>query len=782
MNLIDILNTEIYPRLYENINSILPEFNFILKSGHYVATSTNKIDGSTGKKEKVYIYANNPAYIIDYTRGTTSIWNYISKKYNLDNQTTLKFLAEKAGYELPKLKKEDTESYLKEAKIYQAWEDVCQFCKQKLETQTSYLHYLTETRKFTKENIEFMEFGFLPSQKELFEYLTTLNFEKDIIDKIKLHPSIGKTHCLILPYRDNFGKCIGIIARAISNNEPKYIYSTGLEKKSTLFGLSSFYGDTLVVVEGIIDALIVKSKGYSNIVALGGTRLTEEQIEIIKRRGIKKLIFCLDNDEAGKKATIDNALSILEKDIKIELFASDLPEKYKDIDEYLQENDIKKAEESFNNSILICKFIANSIQKKLVLAKNDIDLINILKNIEDVILYFNKRDLSIFVNTISDILQAHNIDKNAIMETIEKLHTEKLYKKEKEKSLSEINNLIKKESWNEAVNLLQSLNNFSSINETIYPISSENDINKSFSVKPFAIETNIVFEKENLSIPTGALTIIAAPTNHGKTTMLINLGLDILKKHKNKKVYFFSYEEAAEHIAIKFLNTHCNLLLSNNNRRSLEYLYTSKEDGFKYIISETRSEFIDKKQDFFKNFIENGRLNIIYSDKKINELTKIISNLDLENSIIIIDYIQLMSFGGDSKYISRQEELKKICLALKDVAVSTGLPIILAAQFNREVKQEDQLSPVAIGEAGDIERVANLIIGMWNRSFNSWDKDAKKNAKQTEFTSSSVRTKSELYLKILKNRDGRANLDNVFTMDGNTGCIAFDTENKSTPL
>ena len=44
----------------------------------------------------------------------------------------------------------------------------------------------------------------------------------------------------------------------------------------------------------------------------------------------------------------------------------------------------------------------------------------------------------------------------------------------------------------------------------------------------------------NLVIPGGAITIVAAPTSHGKTATLINFSLGVLEHHLNKNVYFFT--------------------------------------------------------------------------------------------------------------------------------------------------------------------------------------------------------------------------------------------------
>ena len=57
-------------------------------------------------------------------------------------------------------------------------------------------------------------------------------------------------------------------------------------------------------------------------------------------------------------------------------------------------------------------------------------------------------------------------------------------------------------------------------------------------------------------------------------------------------------------------------------------------------------------------------------------------------------------------------------MQIKAAAVDTGLPLVFAAQYNREVTVESHTHDYTkIREAGDIEHVAALILGLWNREF-----------------------------------------------------------------
>ena len=195
----------------------------------------------------------------------------------------------------------------------------------------------------------------------------------------------------------------------------------------------------------------------------------------------------------------------------------------------------------------------------------------------------------------------------------------------------------------------------------------------------------------DLIIPGGAITILAAPTSHGKTASLINFSLGALNRHHNKNIYFFTYEESASSILCLFLNTWIGKELSKNNRESIKSHF--RNNNVEHIKSEMRQDFIKDKKAFFENLIDNGRLKVFYSEKSVEELISIINFLKLNDQnigMICIDYMQFLRLCKRNTG-SRQEELKDICLKLKDCAVETGLPILLAAQFNRTVVAEADL-------------------------------------------------------------------------------------------
>lgn len=283
-----------------------------------------------------------------------------------------------------------------------------------------------------------------------------------------------------------------------------------------------------------------------------------------------------------------------------------------------------------------------------------------------------------------------------------------------------------------------------------------------------------------LKLPGGAISILAGPTSHGKTTQLINFSLGTLNDptQSDKSVYFFSYEESRSSIVSLFLNTYIGEYLSANNRESIKSYF--RIDDMRFMTSEGRPRaiFRDKKDAFFRELIKTGRLNIFYSEFSAQELVAAIRFLKKNTNVglVCVDYMQLLKLGSGSFSGSRQEELKQVCLLLKDCAVETGLPILLAAQFSRQVTCEADLSPIYISEAGDIERVANLILGFWNRNFEGFSREGNigKNGKK-------IPKESSIYMEILKGRETGSGHSEVFDFDGNSGKLKNQSKNISKP-
>jgi replicative DNA helicase len=279
------------------------------------------------------------------------------------------------------------------------------------------------------------------------------------------------------------------------------------------------------------------------------------------------------------------------------------------------------------------------------------------------------------------------------------------------------------------------------------------------------VKTGFTIGDVDLKLPGGALSVIALPTGHGKTTFLINATLGVLKNQPDTCAYFFSYEECTSSIVKYFLNTFIGEDLSKNNRDSIQSYF--RDGKLDFIVEKKRDTFKTGKDSFFNSLIDSGKLRIFYTDMTVEELIGAIRFLKKETNVglICIDYIQCLKLMKPIQG-SRQEQLKEISLLLKDVAVETGIPILLGAQFNRQVVCEADISPTNIREAADIEQIASLLIGGWNRNYAGFSREGNKDK-----TGKPVSIESTLYLEIMKGRGIGNGHKSVMNFNGNTGKI-----------
>ena len=315
--------------------------------------------------------------------------------------------------------------------------------------------------------------------------------------------------------------------------------------------------------------------------------------------------------------------------------------------------------------------------------------------------------------------------------------------------------------------------------------TSEAQIIEDLKTSPRDLNTGYTISGNELLLPGKAITIFAGATGHGKTVFSINTTINVATAYPDSKFIFFTYEENATAILQYFLNTYVDIELNNSsydksNRRLIkDYLKTGSTQ---FINPRALDFFIAKKEEFFKTYIETGRILVKYVDYNSKELELAIRYLhEKEPNIggVFIDYFQLLNLPGETKRAerinNRQEELKEICQALKRVAIDTGLPLCLGAQFNRDVTDLMKLHPTKIGEAGDIERIVNTLVGLWDISKNTVDKETTKGEKSeiARRIGEDVmeRGLTGMYVELLKSRDLPTGSYELLDYNGKTGKI-----------
>jgi len=792
-NITEWIKTELYPSLFESIDRAFPEHNFKPHLGGWRSKTYLTGDPHKDRVDKTIISKKAPGYILEQGGEILSLVDYVIRRDNVEFIQAVKTLADVVGLQLPNgdLNQEDYKRYKEQATILEDCNSYFVYC---LENSTgadevrAYLSY----RGYSDEEVKDMELGYIPDQDKLFKYLETKGHSKELIDEVvKLNKGIGSTHKLTIPYRSG-GSLKGFVVRTVVNAEPKYLVSTGLKRGESFFNILPLKGDKdLVIVEGYLDALISEVKGVGNVVALGGAKITVDQVKDAIKRGAKSFTLCLDTDNAGKEG-ISQAVDIILQEGVDRVYIVNLPDLgggKTDPDSLIKERGVEEFKKALSEAIPYYQFKLQEIINKYGELERDNEgltpkqIDSLLDEVVETSSRINSpvdRDRFKTLFTSFPPIKELGVTEESLSITVDRLTSSR----DKEAQSQELSKLLKQatdlQSKGETSQALEILENkvkevklkdkateFSSL---LLPIK-ENEIRDRQTNKPTSVKTGITIGGEELLLPSGAISIIALPTSHGKTSITINLALNVTEAYPDKEVYLFSFEEDKDNILMKTLNTYLDEdKLSSNNRRSIQSYFST--GSTEYIKTEIRDYFIENKDKFFKELIETRRLNIHYTAYDSDSLNEAIRYLhkNANPGAIFIDYMQLLhkGQGGKNKYNSRQEELKQICLDLKDVAVETGLPIILGAQFNREVTTPTNLHATKIGEAGDIERIANLIIGGWNGNFKPLTGTA---GEVNEINNKGMCSDNTLFFKILKNRDGAVGLEQSLEFNGNTGKV-----------
>lgn len=804
------VDRELYPTLFNKMDAILPEFDFIRRGNSWQSNNKLKVNGDTGsEKGKVYIYANNPGVIIDYRLDPTSITKYLMRtgRSYIDIITGL---SREANLTPPISENYDPEEYESRQRKQTLTELCNSFFISSLHTNkdaSDTMEYL-KSRGYTVGETKLMEIGYLPSQNELIHHLQTKGYSKDQLEEvIKLDYRLGATHKLTIPFRSG-GTLKGFKFRATSPGAtPKYINSKDLDVNGGFFNLLSIKGDKdITIVEGELDALNATVKGIDNVVAIGSKSIAKSQIKDAIQRGAKKITICLDTDpgkEEETRSTINRAIDlILEEDFKA-VFVANLGTnngEKNDPDTLIQDKGIEALEEALNGSRVLPYYLYKieailqqygEIEQREKRSLNEKEIEELIDEIVATALTIKdpihrERYENKFKN--APITEALGITESSINEAIRRLDRAKVEEEtlhELEELHRDIKEATSKGDTEEAFRLLKKAQNIetksrASDSEQLFkPITEEWIIDEILNRPPSLYSGyTIGYDNETgealpLELPSSAITTIAGPTNHGKTTLLVNLALNVLENHPEKDIYYLSFEETKIDIFMRMLNTYIGKnhpeLISNNPRKSIDYYYKNNGDATMFKASKVE-DFTRVKDSFMNELILSRRLNIEHKELDCESLCSAIRAIKKDNpraGAIFIDYIQLINLKSGHK-LSRQPEVKEITEQLKRVSIDTGLPIIVGAQFNRQVESLLHLDATKIGEAGDIERASNTIVGMWNNNESpNYGSLTKGDEREIEIYSQP----GTIFVQVLKRRNDIKGVKENLIFDGKRGLI-----------
>ena len=296
-----------------------------------------------------------------------NVFTFIMEYENYSFVEALKFLAQRAGVELPQeeyskeaKERADTRSALLEmnklaAKYY--------YAQLKTEGGRQAREYL-QNRQLSQETITAFGLGYSSKYSDdLFRYLKMKGYSEEMIIKAGL-VNVDEKHGVydkfwnrvMFPIMDVNNRVIGFGGRVMGEGEPKYLNSPEtkiFDKSRNLYGLNiarTTRKPQLLLCEGYMDVIALHQAGFDNAVASLGTSLTSGHASLLKRY-TKEVYLTYDSDGAGVKAAL-RAIPIL-KEVGIITKVINM-QPYKDPDEFIKalgaeeyQKRIDQAENSF---------------------------------------------------------------------------------------------------------------------------------------------------------------------------------------------------------------------------------------------------------------------------------------------------------------------------------------------------------------------------------------------------------------------------------------------------
>lgn len=263
------------------------------------------------------IYTETDSFYCFGCGAAGDVISFIMKIDNLDYVEAVKYLAQRAGMDMPEDGYDDSLSRLRK-RVYEANREAARFYYNTLvsEKGRAGLDYF-RSRMLADSTIRHFGLGFADDNwSSLCEHLKAKGFKDNelVAANLAVRRRSGKgiydrfTNRVMFPIIDLRGNVIAFGGRIMTDQKPKYLNTSDtpvFKKSENLFSLNNAKNTgsrTLILCEGYMDVIAVNQAGFQNAVATLGTALTNEQALLMKRYA-DEVIICYDADEAGQKAT-----------------------------------------------------------------------------------------------------------------------------------------------------------------------------------------------------------------------------------------------------------------------------------------------------------------------------------------------------------------------------------------------------------------------------------------------------------------------------------------------
>lgn len=310
---------------------------------------------------------------------------FVEKMENLEFMDAVKFLAERAGMEVPSLQSSDERKKQHELRdrVLSALDFAYKHYMENLYSLSAKkAQEYVKMRKFTRRELEDFKIGYSKDWTDIVTYLTEKGFsENELLASGIAGKKDGRLYDfvaerLVFPIFNSFGECIGFSARALEKTDfAKYKNTSDtivFQKGRVVFGINILKSqkqqqllDKIILVEGQMDVIAMHKVGFKCTVACMGTALTKDHVKELKRYN-QNIFLCFDNDSAGTKATLRAIEMFRNENVNLKVVKLSGG---KDPDEVLQNLGKEKLQEMIDNALPYMDFLIEHFQNQFDLSK-----------------------------------------------------------------------------------------------------------------------------------------------------------------------------------------------------------------------------------------------------------------------------------------------------------------------------------------------------------------------------------------------------------------------------
>ena len=292
-----------------------------------------------------------------------NVFNFIMEYENFTFGEALKYLADRAGVELPRIEysREVREKAKEKSELLEINKQAAQYYYYQLRTEKGAAGYqYLSGRGLTEETMRSFGLGYSDKFSDgLYRYLKSKGYKDDRLRESGLF-NVDERHGMydkfwnrvIFPIMDVNNRVIGFGGRVMGDGKPKYLNSPEtkiFDKSRNLYGLNvarKTRKNYIILCEGYMDVISMHQAGFTNAVASLGTALTSGHASLLKRY-TQEVLLLYDSDEAGIRAALRGIPILREAGVNSRVV--DL-KPYKDPDEFIKNMGAEAFEDRLNRA------------------------------------------------------------------------------------------------------------------------------------------------------------------------------------------------------------------------------------------------------------------------------------------------------------------------------------------------------------------------------------------------------------------------------------------------